>query len=84
MTPAEQAIFDLVGDRKVTSTQLVEEGACIALGIMPNDLSTRLARMAKLGLLKRVALPAQKKAFRRGQFGQQKALYAYQKTEGVA
>lgn len=84
MTPAEQAIFDLVGDRRVTSTQLVEEGACIALGIMPNDLSTRLARMAKLGLLKRVALQPVKKAYRRAQFGQQKALYAYQKPEGVA
>lgn len=84
MTPAEKALIDLIGDRRVTSTQLVEEGACRTLGIMPNDLSTRLSRLAKIGLLKRITLAPVKKGYRRAQFGQQKAAYAYEKAEVTA
>lgn len=84
MTPAEKDLIDLIGDRRVTSTQLVEEGACIKLGLMPNTLADRLGRLAKKGLLKRVSLAQVKKGYRRPQFGQQQAIYAYEKAEVTA
>lgn len=86
MTVAEQneKLLELIGDRCVTISELVKEGACIIVGGMVETVRHRLNRMVADGRLRKVKMKHSRLPVGGRQFGSRQCLHGYKRVGAKA
>lgn len=56
ISDADRQLLELIGDRKVTVSQLIDDGACMTIAADANSLRYRLNKLADEGLVRKIKL----------------------------
>lgn len=79
ITATDLDLLALIGERRVTLNDLIAQGACRDFDCLPESLRSRLSKLADAGLLRKVKVPAERRAYAGRQFGLPTVSVAYEK-----